>query len=152
MGSPFKKLNWRIPKSKLVIALLSLAILIPVMSRLQIQTSQNKPARYTSLQEAEEACISWQQSGDVHKSLSRDNALKTYGYVVGQGSCDFVIPSIGRRFTEQMKGKELVLSRLCMNDKANNTILGKQNNEMENGEWTKNKNEGTYKIVSTFHY
>lgn len=51
-----------------------------------------------------------------------------------------------------MNGKELVLSRLCVNDKANNKIVGKRNNTMENGEWIKRKNEGTYEIVKTFKY
>ena len=51
-----------------------------------------------------------------------------------------------------MKGKELVLSRVCVNDKASNTIVGRKNKAMENGEWIDRKNEGTYDIVTVFRY
>ena len=51
-----------------------------------------------------------------------------------------------------MNGKELVLSRVCVNDKANNTIVGRRNDSLENGKWIKWKNEGTYEMVTAFRY
>ena len=51
-----------------------------------------------------------------------------------------------------MNGKELVLSRLCINDKANNTIVGKRNLAMENGEWIERRNEGAYEKDKIFKY
>ena len=51
-----------------------------------------------------------------------------------------------------MNGKELVLSRYCFNDKASNTIEGKRNQTMENGEWIDRENEGTYELVKKFKY
>ncbi len=51
-----------------------------------------------------------------------------------------------------MNGKELVLSRICVNDKANNTIVGMRNDAMESGTWVKRKNEGAYEMVTTFMY
>ena len=51
-----------------------------------------------------------------------------------------------------MNGKELVLSRVCVNDKANNKIVGRRNDALENGKWIKWKNEGTYEMVTSFHY
>ena len=152
MGGLFDKLDWSSTKGKVFILLLSLGIFIPVIGRVVYQASLNKPKIYPSLLKAEEACISWRQSGGVHESLSRDNAYQTYGYFMGQGSCDFVNPSLVRRFSKQMKGKELVLSRVCVNDKANNIIVGRKNEVMENGEWTDRKNEGTYDMVVTFRY
>ena len=152
MGGLFDKLGWSSTKGKAFIFLVSLGILIPVIGKVVHQTLLAKPMVYSSLLKAEEACIGWRQSGDVHESLSRDNAYQTYGYFVGQGSCDFVNPSLGRRFSKQMKGKELVLSRLCVNDKANNIIVGRKNEVMENGEWIDRKNEGTYDMVITFRY
>ena len=71
---------------------------------------------------------------------------------MGQGSCDFVNPSLARRFSKQMKGKELVLSRVSVTDKANNVIVGRKNEVMENGEWIDRKNEGTYEMATTFRY
>ena len=152
MGGLFDKLGCSSTKGKAFIFLVSLGILIPVIGKVVHQTLLAKPMVYSSLLKAEEACIGWRQSGDVHESLSRDNAYQTYGYFVGQGSCDFVNPSLGRRFSEQMKGKELVLSRVCVNDRANNIIVGRKNEVMENGEWIDRKNEGTYDMVTTFRY
>ena len=51
-----------------------------------------------------------------------------------------------------MNGKELVLSRVCVNDKANNTIVGRRNDAMETGKWVKWKNEGVYEVVTAFRY
>ena len=152
MGGFFNKLDRSSTKVKAFILLLSLGILISVIGKVFYQTLLAKSRVYSSLLKAEEACISWRQSGDVHESLSRDNAYQTYGHFVGQGSCDFVNPSLGRRFSKQMKGKELVLSRVCVNDKANNIIVGRKNEVMENGEWIDRKNEGTYEMSSAFHY
>ena len=152
MGGLFDKLDWSSTKVRAFILLLSLGVLIPVIARFVYRTSLAKPMIYSSLLKAEEACIGWRQSGDVHESLSRDDAYQTYGYFMGQGSCDFVNPSLVRRFSKQMKGKELVLSRVCVNDKANNIIVGRKNEVMENGEWIDRKNEGTYDMVATFRY
>ena len=152
MSGLINKLDWKSTKGKTIILLLSFGILIPGIAKVVNRTLLAKPMVYSSLKKAEEACIGWQQSGDVHESLSRDNARQTYGYFVGQGSCDFVIPSLGRRFSKQMNGKELVLSRICVNDKANNTIEGRRNDAMENGEWINRQNEGIYKMVTTFRY
>ena len=152
MGGLFDKLDWSSTKGKVFIFLFLLGILIPVIGRGIDRTSLPKPMIYSSLLKAEEACISWRQSGGVHESLSRDNAYQTYGYFVGQGSCDFVNPSLARRFSKQMNGKELVLSRVCVNDKANNIIVGRKNEVMENGEWIDRKNEGTYDMVAVFRY
>ena len=152
MGGFFNKLDRSSAKVKAFILFLSLGILFPVIGKVIYQTSLAKPRVYSSLLKAEEACIDWRQSGDVHESLSRDNAYQTSGYFMGQGSCDFVNPSLVRRFSKQMKGKELVLSRVCVNDKANNVIVGRKNEVMENGEWIDRKNEGTYEMVTTFRY
>ena len=152
MGGLFDKLDWSSTKVRAFILLLSLGVLIPVIARVVYRTSLAKPMIYSSLLKAEEACIGWRQSGDVHESLSRDDAYQTYGYFMGQGSCDFVNPSLVRRFSKQMKGKELVLSRVCVNDKANNIIVGRKNEVMENGEWIDRKNEGTYDMVAAFRY
>ena len=152
MGGIFDKSNWSFTKRKTFVLLLSLGVLIPVIVKVVHRTSLAKPTVHSSLLKAEEACISWRQSGDVHESLSRDNAYQTYGYFIGQGSCDFVNPSLLRRFSEQMKGKELVLSRVCVNDKASNTIEGRKNETMENGKWIDRKNEGTYDLVTAFRY
>jgi len=152
MGNLIKKLKLKSSKSKFVILLASLSVFSVIIGKGVNRISQAEPTVYSSLKKAEEACIGWQQTGDLHRSLTRENARQTYGYYVGQGSCDFVIPSLGRRFSEQMNGKELVLSRLCVNDKVNNTILGKRNDVMENGDWINRKNEGTYETVTTFRY
>ena len=152
MSGLFDRLNWSSTKGKAFIFLLSVGVFIPVIGKVVHQTWLAKSMVYSSLLKAEEACIAWRQSGDVHESLSRDNAYQTYGYFMGQGSCDFVNPSLVRRFSKQMKGKELVLSRVCVNDKANNTIVGRKNEVMENGDWIDRKNEGTYDMVATFRY
>ena len=152
MGGLFDKLDWSSTKVKAFILLLSLGISIPVIGKVVHRILLAKSMVYPSLLKAEEACIGWRQSGDVHESLSRDNAYQTYGYFMGQGSCDFVNPSLVRRFSKQMKGKELVLSRVCVNDKANNIIVGRKNEVMENGEWIDRKNEGTYDMATTFRY
>ena len=152
MGGLFDKLDWSSTKVKAFILLLSLGISIPVIGKVVHRILLAKSMVYPSLLKAEEACIGWRQSGDVHESLSRDNAYQTYGYFMGQGSCDFVNPSLGRRFSKQMKGKGLVLSRVCVNDKANNIIVGRKNKVMENGEWIDRKNEGTYDMAATFRY
>ena len=139
-------INWKSSRGKVVILLLSLGVFVPLIGQ---TVNQNT---YSSLEKAEEACIGWQQSGAVHESLSERDAWQTYGYEVGQGSCSYVTPSLSRRFSEQMNGKELVLSRYCFNDKASNTIEGKRNQTMENGEWIDRENEGTYELVKTFKY
>ncbi len=146
------KMNWKSRKGKTVIALLSLGVILPVVDKFFNRISLRTPMVYSSLEKAESACVGWRQSGDMHASLSRDNARQTYGFYVGQGSCDFVTPSLGRRYSKQMNGKELVLSRLCINDKANNIIVGRRNDVMENGSWIDRKNEGTYKKVKLFRY
>ena len=71
---------------------------------------------------------------------------------MGQGSCDYVNPSLTRRFAKQMNGKELVLSRYCFNDKANNRIEGRKNVVMEDGTWVEGENEGSYMHAETFRY
>ena len=144
MSGSTNRIDWKSPRGKAVILLLSLGVFVPI-----IVQAVNRNT-YSSLEKAEAACTWWRQSGDVHESLSQDDAWRTYGYEVGQGSCDYVQPSLTRRYP--MNGKELVLSRLCVNDKANNKIVGKRNNTMENGEWIERKNEGTYEIVKTFKY
>ena len=144
MGSFIDKIDLKSDRGKFCIFLLSLGALVPLTIKV---LSQNT---YPSLEQAEAACTWWRQSGDVHESLSPDNARQTYGYEVGQGSCDYVEPSLTRRYP--MNGKELVLSRLCVNDKENNTIVGKRNLAMENGEWIERKNEGTYERTTIFKY
>ena len=144
------KMDWKSKKGKTIIVLLSLSVIIPVIGNVLNRYSSNKPKVYPSLEKAEAACTWWRQTGDVHESISRENAWKTLGRFVGQGSCDYVNPSLTRRYP--MNGKELVLSRLCLNDKANNTIAGRRNDVLENGDWIKYKNEGTYKVVTTFRY
>ena len=138
------RIEWKSPAVKAVVLLLSLSSLAALIVKAFNQNT------YSSLEKAEAACTWWRQSGDVHESLSQDNAWQTYGYEVGQGSCDYVNPSLTRRYP--MNGKELVLSRLCVNDKARNTIIGKRNEAMENGQWVERKNEGTYEMVRTFKY
>ena len=136
-------LNWRSPKSKALIALVCLGVLIPIIGN---AVSANT---YPSLEKAEEACIAWQQSGNVHQSFTDEEAWTIYGREIGQGSCDVVSPSLGRRFSKQMQGKELVKSRYCINNKATNTIEGRKNAAMESG--VKESN-GTYTTQTTFKY
>ena len=138
------RIEWKSPAVKAVVLLLSLSSLAALIVKAFNQNT------FSSLEKAEAACTWWRQSGDVHESLSRKNARQTYGYEVGQGSCDYVEPSLTRRYP--MNGKELVLSRLCVNDKANNTIVGKRNLAMENGEWIERKNEGAYERTAIFKY
>ena len=144
------KMDWTSRKGKAIIVLLSLSVTIPVIGNVVNRYSSTKTKVYSSLEKAEAACTWWRQTGDVHESISRENAWKTLGRFEGQGSCDYVNPSLTRRYP--MNGKELVLSRVCINDKANNTIVGRRNDALENGDWIKLKNEGTYKVVTTFRY
>ena len=144
MGGFTNQMNLKSSQGKLFILLLLIGALVPLIVKVSTQDA------YPSLEKAEAACTWWRQSGDVHESLSRKNARQTYGYEVGQGSCDYVEPSLTRRYP--MNGKELVLSRLCVNDKANNTIVGKRNLAMENGEWIERENEGTYERTAIFKY
>ena len=140
------RMNLRISRVKTIVVLLVCTACLPVIAKAVNQQT------FASLEDAETACIGWQQSGDVHKSLTEDDAMRTYGYEVGQGSCDYVRPSLTRRFSRQMQGKEIVLSRYCFNDKANNVIEGRRNDAMETGEWIERENEGTYRVVKTFRY
>ena len=144
------KMDWKSKKGKTIIVLLSLSVIVPVIGNVVNRYSSNKPKVYPSLEKAEAACTWWRQTGDVHESISRENAWKTLGRFEGQGSCDYVNPSLTRRYP--MNGKELVLSRVCINDKANNIITGRRNDALENGDWIKFKNEGTYEMVTSFHY
>ena len=144
------KMDWKSKKGKTIIVLLSLSVIIPVIGKVVNRYSSTSTKVYSSLEKAEAACTWWRQTGDVHESISRENAWKTLGRFEGQGSCDYVNPSLTRRYP--MNGKELVLSRVCINDKANNTIVGRRNDALENGDWIKLKNEGTYEMVTSFHY
>ena len=144
------KMDWKSKKGKAVIVLLSLSVIIPVIGKVINRYSSAKPKFYPSLEKAEAACTWWRQTGDVHESISWENAWNTLGRFEGQGSCDYVNPSLTRRYP--LNGKELVLSRVCVNDKANNTIVGRRNEALENGDWIKLKNEGTYEMVTSFHY
>ncbi len=137
-------------KGKVVILLLSLGVILPIFGKVINRVSPGKAKVYTSLEKAEAACTWWRQTGDVHESISWENARHALGLYEGQGSCDFVNPSLTRRYP--MNGKELVLSRVCVNDKANNTIVGRRNDSLENGKWIKWKNEGTYEMVTAFRY
>ncbi len=140
------KINGAPAKPKVMIVVLLFSACLPIIAKAVGQT------KFSSLEEAEAACIGWQQSGDVHDSLSEEDAMRTYGYEVGQGSCDYVTPSLTRRYSKQMQGKELVRSRYCINDKSTNTIEGKRNDAMENGEWIERGNEDSYELVKTFRY
>ena len=144
------KMDWKSKKGKTIIVLLSLSVIIPVIGKVVNRYSSTSTKVYSSLEKAEAACTWWRQTGDVHESISRENAWKTLGRFEGQGSCDYVNPSLTRRYP--LNGKELVLSRVCVNDKVNNTIIGRRNDALENGDWIKLKNEGTYEMVTTFHY
>ena len=84
------KLDWSSRKGQALFALLCLGVLIPTIGKAVSSES------YPSLEKAEEACIAWQQSGDVHPSLTEQDAWSIYGREVGQGSCDFVTPSLSR--------------------------------------------------------
>ena len=137
------KLDLQSWKVKVLVALLFLAALVPVVGTTLVDS------RYPSLEKAEEACIAWQQSGNVHESLTDREAWDLYGREVGQGSCDYVTPSLTRRFFAQMKGKELVKFRYCLNNKATNTIEGRRNEAMEVG---LNGDNGTYQAEQTFRY
>ncbi len=137
-------------KGKVVILLLSLGVILPIFGKVINRVSPGKAKIYTSLEKAEAACTWWRQTGDVHESISWENARHALGLYEGQGSCDYVNPSLTRRYP--MNGKELVLSRVCVNDKANNTIVERRNDALENGKWIKWKNEGSYEMVTTFRY
>lgn len=150
MGIFTNKMDWKSRKGKTVIYLLSLSVIVPIIGKVVHRYSSAKPTSYSSLEKAEAACTWWRQTGSVHESISRDNARHALGLFEGQGSCDFVNPSLTRRYP--MNGKKLVLSRVCVNDKANNTIIGRRNEALESGQWIKWKNEGTYEMVTTFRY
>ncbi len=150
MGIFTNKMDWKSRKGKTVIFLLSLSVIVPIIGKVVHRYSSSKPTVYSSLEKAEAACTWWRQTGSVHESISRDNARHALGLFEGQGSCDFVNPSLTRRYP--MNGKNLVLSRVCVNDKANNTIIGRRNEALESGKWIKWKNEGTYEMVTTFRY
>jgi hypothetical protein len=143
-------MDWKSRKGKTVIFLLSLSVIVPIIGKVVHRYSSAKPTSYSSLEKAEAACTWWRQTGSVHESISRDNARHALGLFEGQGSCDFVNPSLTRRYP--MNGKKLVLSRVCVNDKAKNTIIGRRNEALESGQWIKWKNEGTYEMVTTFRY
>ena len=144
------KMDWKSRKGKAIILLLSLGVILPIVGKVVNRASSGKPKIYSSLEKAEAACTWWRQTGDVHESISWENARHALGLFEGQGSCDYVNPSLTRRYP--MNGKELVLSRVCVNDKANNTIVGRRNDAMESGEWVKWKNEGVYEVVTAFRY
>ena len=127
----------------MLIALVCLGILIPAIGK---AVNANT---YPSLEKAEEACIAWRQSGNIHQSLTEEEVWAIYGREVGQGSCDFVMPSLTRRFSKQIQGKELVKSRYCINNKATNTIEGRRNAAMEQG---LKESNGTYTTEKTFKY
>ena len=118
------KLDLQSWKVKVLVALLFLAALVPVVGKTLVDS------RYPSLEKAEEA---WD----------------LYGREVGQGSYDYVTPSLTRRFFAQMKGKELVKFRYCLNNKATNTIEGRRNEAMEVG---LNGDNGTYQTEQMFRY
>ncbi|AKN60920.1 hypothetical protein WB44_07200 [Synechococcus sp. WH 8020] len=144
------KMDWKSRKGKAIILLLSLGVILPIVGKVVNRASSGKPKIYSSLEKAEAACTWWRQTGDVHESISWENARHALGLFEGQGSCDYVNPSLTRRYP--MNGKELVLSRVCVNDKANNTIVGRRNDAMETGKWVKWKNEGVYEVVTAFRY
>ena len=144
------KMDWKSRKGKAIILLLSLGVILPIVGKVVNRVSSRNPKIYSSLEKAEAACTWWRQTGDVHVSISWENARHALGLFEGQGSCDYVNPSLTRRYP--MNGKELVLSRVCVNDKANNTIVGRRNDAMETGKWVKWKNEGVYEVVTTFRY
>ena len=144
------KMDWKSKKGKAIILLLSLGVILPIVGKVVNRVSSGKPKIYSSLEKAEAACTWWRQTGDVHESISWENARHALGLFEGQGSCDYVNPSLTRRYP--MNGKELVLSRVCVNDKANNTIVGRRNDAMETGKWVKWKNEGVYEVVTAFRY
>ncbi|WP_186545638.1 hypothetical protein [Synechococcus sp. ROS8604] len=148
MGIFTNKMDWKSRKGKTVIFLLSLSVIVPIIGKVVHRYSSSKPTVYSSLEKAEAACTWWRQTGNVHESISWDNARHALGLFEGQGSCDFVNPSLTRRYP--MNGKNLVLSRVCVNDKANNTIIGRRNKALESSKWIKWKNEGTYEMVATF--
>ena len=150
MGIFTNRMDWKSRKGKTVIFLLSLSVIVPIIGKVVHRYSSAKPTVYSSLEKAEAACTWWRQTGSVHGSISRDNARHALGLFEGQGSYDFVNPSLTRRYP--MNGKKLVLSRVCVNDKANNTIIGRRNEALESGQWIKWKNEGTYEMVTTFRY
>ncbi len=150
MGIFTNEMDWKSRKGKTVIFLLSLCVIVPIIGKVVHRYSSAKPTVYSSLEKAEAACTWWRQTGSVHESISRDNARHALGLFEGQGSCDFVNPSLTRRYP--MNSKKLVLSRVCVNDKANNTIIGRRNEALESGQWIKWKNEGTYEMVTTFRY
>ena len=150
MGIFTNKMDLKSRKGKTVIFLLSLSVIVPIIGKVVHRYSSAKPTSYSSLEKAEAACTWWRQTGSVHESISRDNARHALGLFEGQGSCDFVNPSLTRRYP--MNGKKLVLSRVCVNDKANNQIIGRRNEALESGQWIKWKNEGTYEMVTTFRY
>ena len=144
------KMDWKSRKGKAIILLLSLGVILPIVGKVVNRASSGKPKIYSSLEKAEAACTWWRQTGDVNESISWENARHALGLFEGQGSCDYVNPSLTRRYP--MNGKELVLSRVCVNDKANNTIVGRRNDAMETGKWVKWKNEGVYEVVTAFRY
>ena len=146
MGGFTKKIDQKSSRGKVVILLFSLRVFVPLVYP---TVNQNT---YASLEKVEEVCIGCQRSGDFHESWLERDAWQAYGYEVGQGSCSYFTPSLNRWFPEQMNGKELVLSRCCFNDKTSNTIEGKRNQMMGNGEWIDREDEGAYELVKTFKY
>ena len=94
-------MDWSTTKGKIVIMLLSLGVILPITGKLISKYE------YPSLEKAEEACIAWQQTGQVHQSLAEDAAISTWGRQLQ--TVDPVIPLAGRRFSNQLNGKSLVL-------------------------------------------
>ena len=97
-------MDWSTSKGRIVIMLLSLGVILPITGKL---ISKHK---YPSLEKAEEACIAWQQTGQVHQSLTEDEAISTWGRQLQ--TVDRVIPLAGQRFSNQLNGKNLVHSRI----------------------------------------
>jgi hypothetical protein len=137
------KMDWSTTKGKILIMLLSLGVILPITGKLI------RKYEYPSLEKAEEACIAWQQTGQVHQSLAEDEAISSWGRQLQ--TVDPVIPLAGRRFSNQLNGKSLVLSRICTNDRSKNEIIGTINTSMEDGTWSK-ENTGTYQASQSFHY
>ena len=130
-------------EGRAVITLLSPGVVLPITGKL---LSNHK---HSSLGKVEEACIASQQTGQLHPSLTEDDRTATWAPQLQ--TVDPVIPSLGRRFSNQLKRKSLVHSRLCINGRSKNEIIGTIKTAMEEGTWSRQKNV-IYKASSYLHY
>ncbi len=84
MGISTNKMDWKSRNGKTVIFLLSLSVIVPIIGKVVHRYFSAKPTVDSSLEKAEAACTWWRQTGNVHESISWDNARHALGLFEGQ--------------------------------------------------------------------